>query len=195
MARQNRSLVRVAVVVVAGVQAARFCSAFVGGAAQPGMRHRVALRQGTGNYESGKVNFGMEVDNRGSAVVPPEPVIECDTSCIKAIEECLDEGCSVEAMMALDAKLAEDEAKIAEQLSDLSQIMKTDPVPEAATQMAWLKNFLGRSGTLRAQLQTMKPLAKKSGDFAQQLIKAAAVAFGGGRETDYPKVGVSSYSD
>eukprot|EP00425_Heterocapsa_triquetra_P033575 CAMPEP_0195108236 /NCGR_PEP_ID=MMETSP0448-20130528/84285_1 /TAXON_ID=66468 /ORGANISM="Heterocapsa triquestra, Strain CCMP 448" /LENGTH=63 /DNA_ID=CAMNT_0040144755 /DNA_START=6 /DNA_END=193 /DNA_ORIENTATION=+ len=63
--------------------------------------------------------------------------------------------------------------------------MKTDPVPEAATQMAWLQNFLDRTASLRAQLVAIKPAGKASG-FAQQIIKAAAVAFGGGRETDYP---------
>lgn len=107
------------------------------------------------------------------------PVLECDEGCITAIESCLEDGCSVEAMMKLDAAIAKDEKAIKAKLKG-----KED---------AWLKNFLQRSGALRAQLATMVN-RKTSEPWMAQLIKAASLAFKTSREGDYPKVGPSSYS-
>mmetsp|Transcript_79443 Transcript_79443/g.199652 ORF Transcript_79443/g.199652 Transcript_79443/m.199652 type:complete len:105 (+) Transcript_79443:374-688(+) len=58
--------------------------------------------------------------------------------------------------------------------------------------LAWLSNFLDRSGSLRAQLQALTGF--QDSDIVKQMVKAASVAFGGGRKGDYPKVGASSYS-
>mmetsp|Transcript_38848 Transcript_38848/g.120846 ORF Transcript_38848/g.120846 Transcript_38848/m.120846 type:complete len:196 (+) Transcript_38848:88-675(+) len=163
--------------------------AFVAGA--PGAARAspaVALRAA---FESGKVNVGAEIGD-GSAAVPPEPVMSCDTSCMSAIEDCLDEGCSVEALMKLDQQLASDEKKVEATISKIKQLQKTEPVPEAETQLAWLDNFLSRTSALRGQLLALKPIDDTP--FVQKIVKAASVAFGGGRPTDYPKVGVSSYS-
>lgn len=107
------------------------------------------------------------------------PVLECDEGCITAIESCLEDGCSVEAMMKLDAAIAKDEKTIKAKLKG-----KED---------AWLENFLQRSGALRAQLAAMVN-RKASEPWMAQLIKAASLAFKTSREGDYPKVGPSSYS-
>ena len=53
---------------------------------------------------------------------------------------------------------------------------------DAAEQLAWLLNFLDRTGSLRAQLMAVKGL--EAPDFAKQLMRAAAVAFGGGLLAD-----------
>eukprot|EP00434_Breviolum_minutum_P046170 symbB.v1.2.041603.t1/scaffold8395.1/size6521/2 len=101
------------------------------------------------------------------------PVLECDEGCITAIESCLEDGCSVEAMMKLDAAIAKDEKVIKAKLKG-----KED---------AWLANFLQRSGALRAQLAAMVN-RKTSEPWMAQLIKAASLAFKTSREGDYPKV-------
>jgi len=142
-------------------------------------------------FESGKVNVGTEIGD-GSAAVPREPVMECDSSCMSAIEDCLDEGCSVEALMKLDQQLASDEKKVEAAMSEIKQMQKTERAPEADAQLAWLGNFLGRTSALRGQLLALRPVDDTP--FVAKIIKAASVAFGGGRPTDYPKVGVSPYS-
>ncbi|CAE7226346.1 unnamed protein product [Symbiodinium natans] len=109
-----------------------------------------------------------------------------------AIFDCIEEGCSVDALLKLDVKLAEDEQRIADTVKELEGVQKTAYSPENAGTLAWLKNFLSRSGSLRAQLQALQGV--KDSDFIQQIVKAASVAFGGGRPNDYPKVGVSPYS-
>merc|ERR1719510_1030805 len=141
-------------------------------------------------FETGKVNKGAEAGD--VAELPSEPVLGCDSSCMSAIEECLEEGCSVEAMTKLDMKLAEDEQQVQDAIEELGQLRKTSTVPKADTVQAWLDNFLNRSGSLRAQLLALRPVDDTT--FAQQIIRAASVAFGGARPTDYPKAGVSPYS-
>eukprot|EP00439_Symbiodinium_sp_Y106_P056146 s3765_g7.t2 len=107
------------------------------------------------------------------------PVLECDEGCVSAIESCLEEGCSVDALMKLDAAIAKDEKTIEAKLK--------------GKQDAWLQNFLQRSGALRAQLSTMLS-RKKSEPWMKQLVKAAQLAFKSSRDGDYPKVGASSYT-
>jgi len=109
-----------------------------------------------------------------------------------AIFDCLEEGCSVDALMKLDSKLADDEKKIADSVTQLAETQKTAYTSENAGTLAWLQNFLSRSGSLRGQLLALKGV--EDTDFVTQMVKAASVAFGGGRPTDYPKVGVSPYS-
>merc|ERR1712086_566341 len=136
----------------------------------------------------------MGVDITGDDVEsPPLPVLECDQGCLVAINDCLEEGCSVEALAKLDSELAEDEAKVTQAMADLQEQQKTKFALDGKGTIAWLKNFLGRSGSLRAQLQQLKTMENK--DFVEQMVKAASVAFGGGRTGDYPKVGVSPYSE
>jgi len=95
--------------------------------------------------------------------------------------------------MKLDQKLASDEQKMADTISEISAAQKTAYSEENAQTLAWLSNFLGRSGTLRAQLASLN--GAKDTDFVKQFVKAASVAFGGGRPNDYPTVGVSAFSD
>mmetsp|Transcript_46079 Transcript_46079/g.73154 ORF Transcript_46079/g.73154 Transcript_46079/m.73154 type:complete len:187 (-) Transcript_46079:45-605(-) len=143
-------------------------------------------------FESGKLNLGIE----GSVVKSkhmPEPVLEATESTNAAIQACLEEGCSVEALMELDQKLAKDEATIKTTLDELHSSQAEEFSEEGSEQIAWLSNYLDRSGSLRAQLQAVKTLTAE-GDLAAQIMRAAAVAFGGGRKGDYPKVGVSPYS-
>merc|ERR1719277_2944895 len=141
-------------------------------------------------YESGKVNLGVEVETEVQP--PPQPMLECDEGCMTAIFDCIEEGCSVDALMKLDTKLAEDEEKIMNSVEEIQVQQKTAYTPENAGTLAWLGNFLSRSGSLRAQLQALKGV--KDSDFVKQMVKAAALTFGGKRHGDYPKVGVSSYS-
>eukprot|EP00438_Fugacium_kawagutii_P036803 Skav208756 [mRNA] locus=scaffold1871:217326:217868:+ [translate_table: standard] len=142
-------------------------------------------------YQSGKLNVGAEVSDMDTPP-PPPPVLECDEGCMTAIFDCLDEGCSVDALLKLDQQLADDEKKILENVKEIETVQKTAYSQENAGTLAWLKNFLSRSGSLRAQLQALKGV--KDSDFIEQMVKAASVAFGGGRPNDYPKVGVSPYS-
>jgi len=142
-------------------------------------------------FESGKLNLGTEID--GDRPPPPQPVLDCDESCITAIYDCLEDGCSVDALMKLDSKLAEDEQKIASSIDELAAAQKTAYSEENVGTLALLTNFLSRSGSLRAQLQALRGI--ENSDFVQQIIKAAAVAFGGSRPNDYPKIGVAPYSD
>eukprot|EP00418_Pyrodinium_bahamense_P020895 CAMPEP_0179128894 /NCGR_PEP_ID=MMETSP0796-20121207/61133_1 /TAXON_ID=73915 /ORGANISM="Pyrodinium bahamense, Strain pbaha01" /LENGTH=189 /DNA_ID=CAMNT_0020827755 /DNA_START=51 /DNA_END=616 /DNA_ORIENTATION=+ len=87
------------------------------------------------------------------------PTLECDAACIVAIESCIEEGCSVEAIMKLDEALARDEAKVQSLL-------------EREEDRAWLANFLQRTGALRAQLMTVSRNEEHL-SFAEQLVRAA----------------------
>mmetsp|Transcript_31288 Transcript_31288/g.74176 ORF Transcript_31288/g.74176 Transcript_31288/m.74176 type:complete len:193 (+) Transcript_31288:66-644(+) len=143
------------------------------------------------SFETGKVNVGVELQEEPAE--PPQPVLECDEACMTAIYDCIEEGCSVDALMKLDTQLARDEQKIVGTVSELKDTQKTAYTPENAGTLAWLGNFLSRSGSLRAQLQALRGI--QDSDFVRQMVKAAAVAFGGGRPNDYPKVGVAGYSE
>jgi len=171
----------------AGLKALSFGAGFVGASTH---RRTASLRSGRASYETGKVNVGAEI--KADVMAPPTPVIECDESCMTAILDCLEDGCSVEALARLDMQLAEDEQKIANSIDQIRAAQKTAFSEENVGTLAWLDNFLGRSGSLRAQLKSMKSFEDL--DFVKQMVKAASFAFGGGRKGDYPKVGVSSYS-
>lgn len=178
------SLVCLALLAAAGLRALGFVA--------PSPRASAPSRVQRAAYESGKVNAGAEI-GEGAAPLPP-PVLECDEGCVTAIYDCIEDGCSVEALEKLDVRLAADESKIATSLEELSSQQKLNFSPENAGAQAWLQNFLSRSGSLRAQLQSLKSVVHAEGDLVSQIMKAAAVAFGGGRKGDYPKVGVSGYS-
>jgi len=135
----------------------------------------------------------VEIGDGEQAASPFAPTLECNEGCMTAIIDCIDDGCSVEALTKLDAKLAGDESKISATVEKLQVAQKTSYSAENAGTLAWLDNFLRRSGGLRAQLQALQGI--KDSDFVKQIVKAAAVAFGGGRPTDYPKIGVSAFSD
>eukprot|EP00434_Breviolum_minutum_P031199 symbB.v1.2.027591.t1/scaffold2769.1/size71079/9 len=171
--------------LLAGVAVGLLGMSFVSGGVTRG---RVARHA----FESGKLNLGVD----GSIVKSknmPEPVLEATESTNAAIQACLEEGCSVEALMELDQKLAKDEATIKSTLDTLHSSQAEEYSEEGSEQIAWLSNYLDRSGSLRAQLQAVKTLTAE-GDLVAQIMRAAAVAFGGGRKGDYPKVGVSPYS-
>eukprot|EP00931_Biecheleriopsis_adriatica_P064174 TRINITY_DN389_c0_g1_i1.p1 TRINITY_DN389_c0_g1~~TRINITY_DN389_c0_g1_i1.p1 ORF type:complete len:191 (-),score=47.60 TRINITY_DN389_c0_g1_i1:213-785(-) len=152
---------------------------------------KVVSKSARSAYESGKVNVGAEVSDT-DVPPPPQPVLDCDEGCMTAIYDCMEEGCSVDALMKLDEKLAADEQKIATTVQEIEAQQKTAYSAENAGTLAWLNNFLGRSGSLRGQLRALKGV--EDVDIVKQLMKAASVAFGGGREGDYPKVGVSPYT-
>mmetsp|Transcript_120628 Transcript_120628/g.336605 ORF Transcript_120628/g.336605 Transcript_120628/m.336605 type:complete len:192 (-) Transcript_120628:276-851(-) len=152
---------------------------------------RTTARIARAAYESGKVNLGLDPSS-GRANSVPAPLLEVNDATNMAIMDCLEDGCSVEALMALDEKLARDEKKIQDSMVELKEIQKTSFSPDNLEALAWFDNFLSRTGSLRAQLQAMKGV--ESSDFVKQIVKAASVAFGGGRPNDYPKVGVSPYS-
>ncbi|CAE7765573.1 unnamed protein product, partial [Symbiodinium sp. KB8] len=62
-------------------------------------------------FEQGKINLGVD----GTVVKSrhmPEPMLEANEATTVAIQDCLEEGCSVEALMELDGKLARDEARV-----------------------------------------------------------------------------------
>jgi len=152
---------------------------------------RMILRS-EGGFESGKINLGVEA--KPAELIPqlPTPAAECNEACMKAIFECVEDGCSIEAMTKLDAKLADDEKTIVESIEQLKAKQKTEYCEENKSAISWLEGFLGRSSSLRAQLQAMRVITDTG--FVQQMIRAAAVSFGGGRKDDYPKVGASPYS-
>mmetsp|Transcript_48935 Transcript_48935/g.141768 ORF Transcript_48935/g.141768 Transcript_48935/m.141768 type:complete len:227 (+) Transcript_48935:71-751(+) len=106
------------------------------------------------SFETGKVNVGVELQEEPAE--PPQPVLECDEACMTAIYDCIEEGCSVDALMKLDTQLARDEQKIVGTVSELKDTQKTAYTPENAGTLAWLGNFLSRSGSLRAQLQALR---------------------------------------
>lgn len=145
-------------ILVAGA-ALGFASNFLQGAARP-----VARVARPAAFESGKLNLGIE----GSVVKSkhmPEPVLEATESTNAAIQACLEEGCSVEALMELDQKLAKDEATIKTTLDELHSSQAEEFSEEGSEQIAWLSNYLDRSGSLRAQLQAVKTLTAE-GDLA-----------------------------
>eukprot|EP00425_Heterocapsa_triquetra_P044745 CAMPEP_0195069458 /NCGR_PEP_ID=MMETSP0448-20130528/13758_1 /TAXON_ID=66468 /ORGANISM="Heterocapsa triquestra, Strain CCMP 448" /LENGTH=190 /DNA_ID=CAMNT_0040101065 /DNA_START=49 /DNA_END=621 /DNA_ORIENTATION=+ len=189
MASQRRSSSALTLLCLTLLGAAAWSSlGFVAPSAAASARPRVARAA----FESGKVNAGVAIGQEVAA--PPQPVMDCDAECMTAIFDCVDDGCSVEALWQLDAKLAEDEAIVDRTIQDLSAQQKLNYSTESADTVAWLSNFLDRSGSLRAQLQSLVSIAGEDNDFVKKMVKAAAVAFGGGRKGDYPKVGVSSYS-
>jgi len=141
------------------------------------------------SFESGKINKAVEL---GESKSLPKPLLEANGATKLAIADCLEGGCSVEALMELDSKLARDEGKIQSSMDEVKAAQKTAYSQDNVEALVWFDNFLQRTGGLRAQLQALK--GAKDSDFVKQLVKAASVGFGGGRETDYPKVGVSPYS-
>jgi len=142
------------------------------------------------SFESGKLNLGAEP---GESQSLPKPVLEANEATNLAIVDCIEGGCSVEALLELDQKLARDEQKIQASIEKVKTAQKTAYSQENVEALVWFDNFLQRTGGLRAQLQALKGTTQDT-DFVRQLVRAASVAFGGGRETDYPKVGVSPYS-
>eukprot|EP00401_Gymnodinium_catenatum_P056786 CAMPEP_0117555852 /NCGR_PEP_ID=MMETSP0784-20121206/51493_1 /TAXON_ID=39447 /ORGANISM="" /LENGTH=194 /DNA_ID=CAMNT_0005353081 /DNA_START=84 /DNA_END=668 /DNA_ORIENTATION=+ len=189
---RGRGIVRLVGLVLLGVANFRATLDFVATARwQRRVPDVFAASEGPQKYESGKVNVGVEIND--DAPPPPLPTLECDTSCMGAIYDCLLDGCSVDALMKLDKELADDEHEVAESIAELRNQQKLSYSEENAGTLAWLDNFLSRSGSLRAQLKELTKIEDK--DFVQQIVKAASIAFGGGRPNDYPKVGVASYSE
>lgn len=141
--------------------------------------------------EPGMVNLGAAQNLAEAPQLPEDPMLACDAECLALIESCVEEGCSVDAMMKLDAKLARSEEQIETSLEAVKAAQKTNLV-RSESQRARMENILQRLGTIRGQLVGLKSF--KDSNFVQQMIKAAAVAFGAGRPNDYPKVGVASYS-
>eukprot|EP00441_Pelagodinium_beii_P021581 CAMPEP_0197656110 /NCGR_PEP_ID=MMETSP1338-20131121/40305_1 /TAXON_ID=43686 ORGANISM="Pelagodinium beii, Strain RCC1491" /NCGR_SAMPLE_ID=MMETSP1338 /ASSEMBLY_ACC=CAM_ASM_000754 /LENGTH=138 /DNA_ID=CAMNT_0043231945 /DNA_START=79 /DNA_END=492 /DNA_ORIENTATION=+ len=134
--QKSRSL-RLICVSAAAVGSWHLLQAFVGGPAGGVPRSDLSIRYG---FESGKVNLGLE-EWGDKAPMPPQPVLDCDETCMTAIMDCLDEGCSVEALLKLDTKLATDEQKIADTVEKISAANKMEPSAENSGTMAWLQNF------------------------------------------------------
>lgn len=143
------------------------------------------------SIEPGKVNIGAAQDLAEAQQLPDDPMLPCDAECLALTESCVEEGCSVDAMMKLDAKLASSEEQVEASLAAVKAAQKTNLV-RSESQRARMENILQRLGTLRGQLVGLKSF--EDSNLVQQMIKAAAVAFGAGRPNDYPKVGVASYS-
>jgi len=183
--RRSSSILCAAIFALAALKVANL--SFVGAKAAT-RASRVAR-----SYDTGKVNIGAEeFASEAELPAPTLPAIEADEKQISsAIMNCIEEGCSVEAMMALDQQLAGDEKRITAAMADVQDLQKTSLNKDAGA-LVWYDNFLQRMGSLRAQVYAIKD--HKDSDFIQQIMKATAVSFGGARENDYPKVGVSSYS-
>lgn len=162
------------------------------GAVAPSHRRSVGVSPiASAAIESGKLNLGVDA-KEGEPLPFPEAVVETDDETKAAIESCLEDGCSVEAMMKLDSKLASEEKKILAAAEEFKAAQKVAYNQENGKALAWMENLVRRTSSLRAQLQTLKTFDNT--DLLKQLVRAASVAFGGGRSTDYPKVGVASYS-
>mmetsp|Transcript_139037 Transcript_139037/g.352470 ORF Transcript_139037/g.352470 Transcript_139037/m.352470 type:complete len:190 (+) Transcript_139037:48-617(+) len=186
-ARRHSPLLSVACLVIGALLLREVLDAsFVAPQRAAAARGRVARS----SYESGRINLDAEL---GESKSLPVPVLEASEATNRAIMDCIEEGCSVDAIMELDGKLARDEQKIQASIEAVKTAQKTAYSEENVAALVWFDNFLQRAGGLRAQLQALKGTPQDT-DFVKQLVKAASVAFGGGRETDYPKVGVSPYS-
>jgi len=201
--RRTGVFLRCCVLAIAAACAAQLLGAARGFAATTPVAARGGLAQSPSAVarragEAGKVNIAQKQELRdyllgedgapspGSSAPPAAtkvwtelPTLECDEACVAAIEDCLEEDCSVEAVQKLDEALAQDEAPV------MGELKKAEN--------AWLASFLQRTGALRAQLSTILR-SETTTSYVEQLVKAAAVAFGGGRPNDYPKSGVSPYS-
>mmetsp|Transcript_5497 Transcript_5497/g.17829 ORF Transcript_5497/g.17829 Transcript_5497/m.17829 type:complete len:94 (+) Transcript_5497:419-700(+) len=90
-------------------------------------------------------------------------------------------------------RVSEDEAKIAASVAKIQNLQKMAYSEENKGTLAWLENFLRRTGGLRAQLLGLK--GNQDDDFVKQMLRAASVACGGSRHSDNPKVGISPYSE
>merc|ERR1719201_1778068 len=173
----------------AAALAAVACRFSISVAFAPARAPKVATRA----FEEGKVNLGVTVEMNKETRVP-RTVLDCDESCIAAIKECTEEGCSVEAMMSLNSKLEEDEEEVKKLAKKLKEAQKTGYNAENAGTIAWLDNFIARSEGLRKTLMAAKEVDNKS--VIQKLIEAASIAFTGtGRGGDYPKSGASPYTN
>jgi len=181
--RRSRSLLCGSFVATISLAALKLADiSFVG--TQPAVRMLKVSR----GYDVGKINIGDEITE--SAVLP-QPVLEADETTNEAIMDCIDGGCSVEALLELDSKLARDEQRIFDAMAGVQAVQKTSQASQTGT-LAWYENFLKRMGALRGQLAAVKEY--KDADLVQQVMKAMSVSFGGQRPNDYPKVGVSPYS-
>lgn len=189
MAIRSKSQLFVAAMLMAIAMSG--CLSRTGNFLAPSLRGRGAGKIARSSYESGKVNLGVSADADGNLPFP-EPVLAVNDATRLAIYDCVEEGCSVEALMALDQKLASDESRLLETINEVQEKQKTSLSEDNQEALAWLRDSLNRSTTLRAQLQALK--GNKDTDFIKQLVKAAAIAFGGVRKGDYPAVGVSAYS-
>merc|ERR1719223_636898 len=104
--------------------------------------------------ESGKVNLQEEEDEFQSwKAYSAMKGMDVESSVADAIQTCVDDGCSVEAMMTLDRILAENEERVMSAKSEKS----SDEVA-----VAWLDNFLSKTVSLRSQLLAVKPAMAKS---------------------------------
>jgi len=156
----------------AAALAAVACRFSISVAFAPARAPKVATRA----FEEGKVNLGVTVEMNKETRVP-RTVLDCDESCIAAIKECTEEGCSVQAMLALDAKLEEDEKEVRTMRDKLWETLKTAYSEENARTISWLDNFLARSQSLRKTLKAAKQVDSKR--VIQKLIEAASIAFTG----------------
>ncbi|CAE8606587.1 unnamed protein product [Polarella glacialis] len=191
MARKS-SLVLLAALAAAAHLAILSVASFVFGSPLPSGRLVSPMPRSAASFNTGKLNLGLEGTLHATPSMP-QPLLEVNVATSAAILDCLEEGCSVDALIALDEKIARDEQKIKDVLDELHNLQKTEYTDNAVEQIAWLENFMGRAGSLRGQLHAVKTV-KVDGNFVQQLMRAASVAFGGGRPTDYPKVGASPYT-
>mmetsp|Transcript_74269 Transcript_74269/g.119867 ORF Transcript_74269/g.119867 Transcript_74269/m.119867 type:complete len:199 (-) Transcript_74269:292-888(-) len=197
MARKS-SLVLLAALAAAAHLATLSVVSFVFGSPLPSGRLVSPMPRSAASFNTGKLNLGLEAHYKDGFLLHatpsmPKPLLEVNEATSAAIQDCLQDGCSVDALFALDEKIARDEQKIKDVLDELHNLQKTEYTDTAVEQIAWLENFMGRAGSLRGQLHAVKTV-KVEGNFVQQLMRAASVAFGGGRPTDYPKVGASPYT-
>lgn len=144
-----------------------------------------------GAFESGKVNLGVEVEQEVAAA--PAEVAEYEANSMAAIMDCLEDECSVEALLQLEDTLADEEWKALETVGQLSSVKASALDEDKEGVFVWFDNFIDRSKSLRAQLKALQEV--KDTHFVKQFVRAAAVAFGGGRRGDYPKTGASAYSE
>eukprot|EP00931_Biecheleriopsis_adriatica_P074396 TRINITY_DN4845_c0_g1_i8.p1 TRINITY_DN4845_c0_g1~~TRINITY_DN4845_c0_g1_i8.p1 ORF type:complete len:208 (-),score=42.78 TRINITY_DN4845_c0_g1_i8:168-791(-) len=140
-------------------------------------------------FESGSVNLERAVP-RVSADIP---MLECGEACMAAIDECMSSGCSVEAMLSLDEKLAADEQKVKQNMALLKDWRKVDLAFSGHGMLRWLESCLPRFEALRAELRSAK-IQQPQESILAQIGKAIMYPFGFGfRQTDYPALPKLAY--
>jgi len=124
----------------------------------------------------------------GDAGLPQEPQLSCKEDCLAAIDQCLEEGCPVEASKALDVKLSVDMIKASSSLQEFQAYAEHHPASSASESAERLGGFLERAGALRAQLRASR--SKPQGWRGE----ASSKRFGGhGRSEPYRGSGIVTF--
>ncbi|CAE8708694.1 unnamed protein product [Polarella glacialis] len=167
---RKSSLVILAALAAAAQLAILSVVSFVFGSPLPSGRLVSPMPRSAASFNTGKLNLGLEGTLHATPSMP-QPLLEVNYATSAAIQDCLQDGCSVDALIALEEKIARDEQRIKDVLDELHNLQKTEYTENAVEHIAWLENFMGRAGSLRGQLHALKTV---------KVDENFVYAFGGG---------------